>query len=71
MTLGDETMKIGIPTEIYAGEKRVASTPEVTKQLIKLGFEVQIEAGAGEKANFSDEMYTDAGANVIKNAKDI
>ena len=49
------SMKIGIPKEVHAGERRVAATPETAKQLIKLGFSVAIEAGAGSAANFSDE----------------
>jgi NAD(P) transhydrogenase subunit alpha len=57
-------MKIGIPKEIYEGEKRVATTPDVTKQLIKLGFEVVVESGAGSGAHFSDSAYTEAGAKV-------
>ena len=43
-------MKIGIPKEVHAGEKRVATTPDVAKQLIKLGFEIVIE-GAGFVTN--------------------
>ncbi len=58
-------MQIGIPTEIYAGEKRVATTPEVAGWLQKLGYTVAIEAGAGEKANLSDQSYSDAGVEVI------
>jgi H+-translocating NAD(P) transhydrogenase subunit alpha len=61
-------MQVGIPTEIYANEKRVATTPEVTGWLQKLGFTVAIEAGAGKKANFSDQAYRDAGAEVISDA---
>jgi H+-translocating NAD(P) transhydrogenase subunit alpha len=57
-------MKIGIPKEIYEGEKRVATTPDVTKQLIKLGFEVVVESGAGSGAHFSDSAYAEAGAKV-------
>ena len=64
-------MKIGIPKEIHAGEKRVATTPEVAKQLIKLGYEVAIEAGAGSAAHFSDASYIEAGVTVVKNAKEI
>jgi|ETN01SMinimDraft_4_1059930.scaffolds.fasta_scaffold11252_1 NAD(P) transhydrogenase subunit alpha len=64
-------MKIGVPKEIYEGEKRVAATPEVTGQLIKLGFEVAIQSGAGDAAHFSDSAYTEAGANVVGNAKAI
>jgi len=64
-------MKIGIPKEVHAGEKRVATTPEVAKQLMKLGFEVAIEAGAGSAANFSDASYIEVGVTVVKNAKEI
>jgi len=64
-------MKIGIPKEVHAGEKRVATTPEVAKQLIKLGYEVAIEAGAGSAAHFSDASYVEAGVTVVKNAKEI
>ena len=64
-------MKIGIPKEVHAGEKRVATTPDVAIQLIKLGFEVAIEAGAGSAAHFSDASYIEAGVTVVKNAKEI
>ena len=47
-------MRIGVPREIYAGEKRVATTPDVAAQLIKLGFDVLVESNAGAAANFSD-----------------
>ncbi|HEY5624329.1 MAG TPA: hypothetical protein VIV14_11260, partial [Gammaproteobacteria bacterium] len=40
-------MRIGVPKEIFAGERRVATTPDVTAQLIKLGFDVTVESGAG------------------------
>ncbi len=58
-------MKIGVPKETYAGEKRVATTPEVIKWLQKLGYEVAVESGAGMEANFSDNAYREAGAEVI------
>jgi proton-translocating NAD(P)+ transhydrogenase subunit alpha len=64
-------MKIGIPKEVHAGEKRVATTPEVAKQLIKLGFEVAIEAGAGSAAHYSDASFVEAGVTVIKNTRDL
>ena len=50
-------MKIGIPKEIYPGERRVASTPEIVKHLVKLGFEVFVESEAGIAANFSDKSF--------------
>jgi NAD(P) transhydrogenase subunit alpha len=56
---------IGVPREIAAGEKRVATVPEVVEKLIKLGFRVGVEPGAGEAANFSDDSYRAAGAEII------
>jgi NAD(P) transhydrogenase subunit alpha len=64
-------MKIGVPREIYAGEKRVATTPEVAAQLIKMGFEVAVEHKAGASANFSDAAYEAAGCTVAASAEDI
>ena len=58
-------MRIGVPKEVYEGECRVATTPDVAAQLIKLGFDVAVEAGAGEKSSFSDDAYRDAGCEVI------
>ncbi len=62
-------MKIGIPKEIHSGEKRVATTPPVVEQLQKLGFQICIESGAGDLANFSDEAYREAGAEIVADAK--
>ncbi|HXN05991.1 MAG TPA: NAD(P)(+) transhydrogenase (Re/Si-specific) subunit alpha, partial [Nitrospiria bacterium] len=45
-------MKIGVPKEIVAQEKRVALIPESIKRIVKKGLEVQVEAGAGEYALF-------------------
>ncbi len=59
---------IGIPRETAAGEKRVATVPEVVEKLVKLGFRVAVESGAGEAANFSDEAYRAAGAEIIEGA---
>ncbi|MCX7102517.1 MAG: Re/Si-specific NAD(P)(+) transhydrogenase subunit alpha [Methylobacter sp.] len=62
-------MKIGIPKEIHPGEKRVATTPEAAEQIIKLGFSVLVETGAGLAANISDEDYKEAGVEIIDDAK--
>ncbi|MDD5057554.1 MAG: Re/Si-specific NAD(P)(+) transhydrogenase subunit alpha [Sideroxydans sp.] len=59
---------IGVPREIAAGEKRVATVPEVVEKLIKLGFKVAVESGAGDAANFSDDTYRAAGAEIIEGA---
>jgi NAD(P) transhydrogenase subunit alpha len=56
---------IAVPRETAAGEKRVATVPEVVEKLIKLGFRVAVQSGAGDAANFSDEMYHAAGAEVV------
>jgi NAD(P) transhydrogenase subunit alpha len=59
---------IGVPRESAAAEKRVATVPEVVEKLAKLGFRVAVQAGAGEGANFSDDMYRAAGAEIVDNA---
>ena len=59
---------IGVPRETFAGEKRVATVPEVVEKLIKLGFKVAVQSGAGEAANFSDDVYRAAGAEIIGDA---
>ena len=61
-------MKIGIPKEIYPGEKRVAGSPKLVQKLIKLGYDVSVEAGAGQSAHVSDQQWIDAGASVVDNA---
>lgn len=62
-------MQIGIPKEIHPGEKRVATTPEVAEQLIKMGFTVFIESGAGLNAIISDEAYAKVGVGIVSDAK--
>jgi NAD(P) transhydrogenase subunit alpha len=62
-------MRIGIPAETYAGEKRVATVPEVVEKLIKLGFTVAVQSGAGAAANFDDDSYRAAGAEVAADAR--
>ncbi|MEO5334484.1 MAG: Re/Si-specific NAD(P)(+) transhydrogenase subunit alpha [Magnetococcus sp. YQC-5] len=57
-------MQIGIPREIYPGERRVAASPESVKQFIKLGFSVLVETNAGQEANFADDVYQGAGATI-------
>jgi len=64
-------MKIGVPKEIHAGERRVATTPDVVTQLKKLGFDVAVEAGAGVAANYSDEAYKEAGCEIVSSAGDL
>jgi NAD(P) transhydrogenase subunit alpha len=60
--------RIGVPREIYPGEKRVATVPDVVTKLIKLGFEVVVEQGAGDLADLSDSAYVQAGASIAPSA---
>ena len=64
-------MKIGVPREIHAGEQRVATTPDVATQLIKLGYSVAIEAGAGATSKFPDSEYEAVGCEVLSSADEI
>jgi H+-translocating NAD(P) transhydrogenase subunit alpha len=68
-----ETMPqtIGIPKETFAGEKRVATAPEVVEKLIKLGFAVTVESGAGDGASFYDDAFVKAGAKIAGSAAEL
>jgi NAD(P) transhydrogenase subunit alpha len=59
---------IGVPRETFAGEKRVATVPEVVEKLVKLGFAVKVQSGAGDAANFGDDTYRAAGAEIVTDA---
>ncbi len=58
-------MRIGVPKESKPGERRVAATPKTVEQIIKLGYDVSIESGAGAGASFDDAAYRAAGAEVV------
>ena len=64
-------MLLGIPKELFPGECRVATTPDVIPHLIKLGFDVSVETGAGLAAKFSDAAFAAAGANIVENADEL
>ena len=64
-------MRIVVPKEIHSGEKRVATTPDITEKLVKKGFRVLVECGAGAAASFSDEAYREAGAEMVGDAKEL
>lgn len=59
-------MKIGIPKEVYPDERRVAATPAAVEKLIKLGYEVAVETGAGDAADYHDDVYREAGAAIAQ-----
>ena len=58
-------LRVGIPKEIVALEKRVAATPSSVARIRKLGFDVLIESGAGEAASYLDSAYAEAGAQIV------
>jgi len=60
--------RIGVPKEIFPGEKRVATVPDVVTKLTKLGFAVVVEQGAGDLADLSDQAYVQAGASIAPSA---
>ncbi|MGH8666508.1 MAG: Re/Si-specific NAD(P)(+) transhydrogenase subunit alpha, partial [Burkholderiales bacterium] len=62
---------IGVPRETVATEKRVATVPEVVEKLVGLGFRVAVESGAGAAANFGDEDYRAAGAEIVATAAEL
>src|SRR5437879_11576842 len=57
-------MNIGVPKEPAANERRVALTPDVAGRLVKAGFSVLVERGAGEAASFGDDAFGAAGATL-------
>ncbi|HEX5597485.1 MAG TPA: Re/Si-specific NAD(P)(+) transhydrogenase subunit alpha [Micromonosporaceae bacterium] len=57
-------MRIGITSESRAGETRVSGTPDTVAQLLKLGYEVIVEPGAGARSSFADDAYVEAGAQL-------
>ena len=64
-------MRIGVPREIHAGERRVATTPDVASQLMKLGFSVAIEKDAGAAASYSDAAYAAAGCDIVDTSEEL
>src|SRR5215208_500400 len=63
-------MRVGVPKERAAGERRVALVPELAGRLVTSGFEVLIERGAGEAASFPDADYEEAGTRVVGDVYD-
>jgi NAD(P) transhydrogenase subunit alpha len=59
-------MRVAVPLEVKAGEKRVALVPEIINKLTRLGYEVVIESGAGDHSQGTDSAYAAAGATVVK-----
>jgi alanine dehydrogenase len=66
-----KSMKIGIPADCSGIEHRIPLAPLAVEQLVKEGFKIYIQEGAGKGANFSDIQYADYGATITKNLSDI
>ena len=64
-------MKVGVPRETAANERRVALVPDTVARLVRSGFEVLVEAGAGESAPFSASAYQAAGATIVSEAAEL
>jgi NAD(P) transhydrogenase len=62
---------IGVPREIFAGERRVTMTPSHVRRLGELGFGLLVEAGAGRAAGFTDAAYRAAGAHIVESVLDL
>lgn len=57
-------MKVGVPKEVYPEERRVALTPEGVERLVKAGFQVVVEDGAGVQSSVNNDKYLAAGAKI-------
>ncbi|WP_045743713.1 Re/Si-specific NAD(P)(+) transhydrogenase subunit alpha [Actinoplanes rectilineatus] len=57
-------MVIGVPRDPHPAERRVAATPTTVGELVKLGYQVVVETGAGEASAFTDDTYAGAGASI-------
>lgn len=68
---GSKSLQIGVPKELASQEKRVPLKPASVGVLVQNGHEVIIESGAGESANFADQEYSEAGATICHNAKEV
>ncbi|MCF2706351.1 Re/Si-specific NAD(P)(+) transhydrogenase subunit alpha [Arcanobacterium haemolyticum] len=62
-------MLIGVPKEPRSGETLVAATPDTVGKLIALGYEVCVEAGAGDQASYPDELFHSAGATIVNDER--
>ncbi|CAM1368534.1 alanine dehydrogenase [Tenacibaculum xiamenense] len=62
---------IGIPKETHFEEKRISLTPDAVSALVAHGHRIVIETGAGDGANYSDKEYSDAGAKISYDTKEV
>ncbi len=65
------SISIGVPKETFPGERRVAMIPDVAASLIKEGAKVYVESGAGALSGFTDAAYTEKGAEIVSERKEL
>ncbi len=65
------SIRVAVPKEQARDEHRVALTPDVVARMIKQGFAVAVEAGAGVAASFPDTAYVEAGAEIVADAAEL
>jgi NAD(P) transhydrogenase subunit alpha len=63
-------VRVGVPRETAAGERRVALVPESVPKLTGLGLDIAVERGAGHEASFTDDAYAESGAELVERALD-
>ena len=66
-----KSLKIGLPKERVFQERRICLTPDDIAVLVANGHQLLIEAGAGDEANFSDKDYSEAGAEIIYDTREV
>ncbi len=66
-----DTMIIGVPKEIKTNENRIAVTPAGVMELVKHGHTVYVQKSGGLGSGYSDQMYIDAGAEVLPSIEDV
>jgi H+-translocating NAD(P) transhydrogenase subunit alpha len=64
-------MRLAVPREVVAGERRVALVPEIARKVAADGIEVAVEPGAGDEAQIPDEAYGEAGARLVSDPSDL
>ncbi len=62
---GSVSVIVGVPKEIFPGERRVALVPMVVPNLKKIGIDVIVQAGAGLESGYRDADYTEKGAAIV------
>jgi NAD(P) transhydrogenase subunit alpha len=68
---GAKALVVGVPKEIFPGERRVAASPATVERLRKRGLEVVVESGAGDAAGLADAAFAEAGARIVPTVEEV